>query len=310
MERYVILADVTCDLTQDIRDKIGMNDYIRGHIHFDDGRDFGTTLDWTNISRQDFYKQLTNKKMKITTAPANGEECYEIFERYIKQGYAIISMSLSAAISTTYNLTCVAAERLRKEYPDSRIYCFDSSKMSGAFGLLTIYAHLLQKEGKSFDEVVQWLEENKYKVHQMGPIDDLIFVARRGRLTMGKAIMGSFAGVKPMGVCNAEGYTTVLTKVKGIGKALELTSQYVKETAVGIENQIVLIAHSDRELYANTLKTKLQELLSPKEILVTDVHCACGANVGPGMVGVYYLGQKISDDLSVEKEIINKLKGK
>ena len=170
MERYVILADVTCDLTQDIRDKIGMNDYIRGHIHFDDGRDFGTTLDWTNISRQDFYKQLSNKKMKITTAPANGEECYEIFERYIKQGYAIISMSLSAAISTTYNLTCVAAERLRKEYPDSRIYCFDSSKMSGAFGLLTIYAHLLQKEGKSFDEVVQWLEENKYKVHQMAPL--------------------------------------------------------------------------------------------------------------------------------------------
>ena len=127
---------------------------------------------------------------------------------------------------------------------------------------------------------------------------------------MGKAIMGSFAGVKPMGDCNAEGYTTVLTKVKGIGKALELTAQYVKETAVDVENQVLLIAHSDRELYANTLKTKLQELLSPKEILVTDVHCACGANVGPGMVGVYYLGEKVSDELAAEKEIINKLQGK
>lgn len=310
MERYVILADVTCDLTQDIREKIGMKDYIRGHIHFDDGRDFATTLDWTNISREDFYKQLTNKKTKITTAPANAEECYEIFENYIKQGFSIISMSLSSAISTTYNLACVAAERLRKDYPDSQIYCFDSSKMSGAFGLLTIYAHLLQKEGKSFEEVVQWLEENKYKVHQMGPIDDLIFVARRGRLTMGKAIMGSFAGVKPMGDCNTEGYTTVLTKVKGIGKALELTVQYVKETAVNIENQIVLIAHSDRELYANTLKSKVLETLSPKEVWVTDVHCACGANIGPGMIGVYYLGEKVSDDLSAEKEIINKLQGK
>jgi fatty acid-binding protein DegV len=122
--------------------------------------------------------------------------------------------------------------------------------------------------------------------------------------------MGSFAGVKPLGACNAEGYTTVLTKVKGIGKALELTAQYVKETAVDVENQVLLIAHSDRELYANTLKTKLQELLSPKEILVTDVHCACGANVGPGMVGVYYLGEKVSDELAAEKEIINKLQGK
>lgn len=310
MERYVILADVTCDLSQEIRDKIGMKDYIRGHIHFDDGRDFDTTLDWSNISREDFYKQLSNKKTKITTAPANAEECYEIFENYIKQGYAILSMSLSASISTTYNMTYVAAERLRQEYPDCKIYCFDSARMSGAFGLLTIYAHMLQQEGKTLDEVVQWLEENKTKVHQMGPIDDLIFVARRGRLTMGKAIMGSFAGVKPMGDCNAEGYTTVLTKVKGIGKALELTAQYVKETAVDVENQVLLIAHSDRELYANTLKTKLQELLSPKEILVTDVHCACGANVGPGMVGVYYLGEKVSDELAAEKEIINKLQGK
>ena len=309
-ERYVILADVTCDLTQEIRDKIGMKDYVRGHIHFDDGRDFYTTLDWSNISREDFYKQLSNKKMKITTAPANAEECYEIFESYIKQGYAILSMSLSASISTTYNMTCIAAERLRQEYPDCQIYCLDSSKMSGAFGLLTIYAHMLQQEGKSFDEVVRWLEENKIKVHQMGPIDDLIFVARRGRLTMGKAIMGSFAGVKPMGDCNAEGYTTVLTKVKGIGKALDLTVQYVKETAVDVGNQIVLIAHSDRELYANTLKTKIQEILSPKDVWVTDVHCACGANVGPGMVGVYYLGEKVSDDLAVEKEIINKLQGK
>lgn len=309
-DRYVILADVTCDLSQQIRDRIAMKDYIKGHIHFEDGRDFQTTLDWSTISREEFYKQLSNKKNKITTAPANADECYEYFEKYVSQGYAIISMSLSSAISATYNLTCIAAERLRAAYPDCKIYCFDSSKMSGAFGLLTIYAHLLQQEGKTFDEVVQWLEEHKYKVHQMGPIDDLIFVARRGRLTMGKAIMGSFAGVKPMGDCNADGYTTVLTKVKGIGKALDITVQYVKETAVNVEDQIVLIAHSDRELYANTLKAKLEEQLSPKEIWITDVHCACGANVGPGMVGVYYLGQRVSKDMSAEKEIINKLQGK
>lgn len=307
---YVILADVSCDLAPEIRDSIGMTDYLQGHIHFDDGRDFQTTLDWTNISRTDFYKQLSNKKMKITTAPCNAEECREIFESYIKQGFDIISMSLSAAISTTYNQTIMAAERLREEYPDCKIYCFDSARMSGAFGLLVIYAHLLKQEGKGFDEVVQWLEDHKYKVHQMGPIDDLIFVARRGRLTMGKAIMGNFAGVKPMGDCNSDGYTTVLTKVKGIGKALDLTVQYVKETVVDVEKQVILIAHSDRELYANALKTKIEETLSPKQIWVTDVYCASGANVGPGMVGVYYLGEKVSDELSAEKEIIAKLQAK
>jgi hypothetical protein len=52
------------------------------------------------------------------------------------------------------------------------------------------------------------------------------------------------------------------------------------------------------------------ESLSPKEVWVTDVFCGCGANVGPGMVGVYYLGEKVSEDLVSEKMIMSELQGK
>ena len=181
--------------------------------------------------------------------------------------------------------------------------------MSGAIGLLAYYAFAMKNEGKSFDEIVAWLEENKVRVHQMGPIDDLIFVARRGRISMGKAIFGSFAGVKPMGDCNADGYTTVLTKAKGINKAFDITVKYVSETATDIENQILFIAHSNREQYAQNLKEKLLAL-NPKKIYITDVYSACGGNIGPGMIGVYYLGEPISSDLSREKEVIAKITGK
>ena len=308
--KYVILPDVTCDLNEEIRKEFGLNDYVSGHVHFDDGRDLPTTLDWNHISREEFYKTLSNKRAKVSTAPANADEYIVAFEKYIREGYAIISMALSSAISSTYNQTVIAAKRLKEEYPDAEIYCFDSMRMSGAFGLLVMYACVMQKEGKSYQEVVAWLEENKCKVHQMGPIDDLIFVARRGRITMGKAIMGNFAGVKPMGDCNAEGYTTVLTKVKGIGKALDLTVQYAKETAVNVQDQFLLIAHSNREDYALALRDKVIAELNPKKVYVTDVYSCCGTNIGPGMVGIYYLGDTISEDLAREKEIITKLQGK
>ena len=308
--KYIILPDVTCDLNEEIRKEFGLTDYVPGHVHFDDGRDLPTTLDWSHISREEFYKTLSNKRAKVSTAPANADEYIVAFEKYIREGYAIISMALSSAISSTYNQTVIAAKRLKEEYPDAEIYCFDSMRMSGAFGLLVMYACVMQKEGKSYQEVVAWLEENKCKVHQMGPIDDLIFVARRGRITMGKAIMGNFAGVKPMGDCNAEGYTTVLTKVKGIGKALDLTVQYTKETAVNVQDQFLLIAHSDREDYALALRDKVIAELNPKKVYVTDVYSGCGTNIGPGMVGIYYLGDTISEDLAREKEIITKLQGK
>ncbi|MBE6978091.1 MAG: DegV family EDD domain-containing protein [Ruminococcaceae bacterium] len=307
MKKYVILADVTMDLSQQLRQQFGVADYLPGHIHFSDGRDFATTLDWSLISREDFYKALSNKKLELTTAPPSPEEYYNAFQSYARQGYDILSMSISSKISSTYNVATLAAQRVMDEHPETTIYCFDSYKMSGAFGLLVIYAHMLQKEGRSMDQVITWLEDHKHNVHQMGPIDDLIFVARRGRITMGKAIMGSFAGVKPMGDCTREGYVSVLTKVKGISKALDLTVRYLDRAAVDLRDQYVLISHSNREEYALKLKAMIEQSCPPKQVLVSDVFSGCGTNIGPGMVAVYFLGQPITEGLSAEKDLMTEL---
>ena len=307
MSKYIILADVTCDLSQEIRDRFGIENYIKGHIHFSDGRDFHTTLDWDHISREDFYKALSDKKTEISTAPASPEEYYNTFKKYAEQGIDILSMSISSKISSTYHVAKQAADRVTAEHPERKIYCFDSYKMCGAFGLLVIFAHRLKEDGRSMDDVITALESHKHKVHQMGPIDDLIFVARRGRITMGKAIMGSFAGVKPMGDCTREGYVSVLTKVKGITKALDLTVRYVERSAVDITNQYILISHSNRQEYADKLRTMLEETLHPKKVFVSDVFCGSGTNVGPGMVAVYFMGHELSEGLVAEKTIITEL---
>lgn len=309
MKDFVILADLTCDLSREIRKDFNVTDYVPGHITID-GQEMMTRLDWDLISREEFYQKLGDKKVKITTAPPNLEEYCEIFTKYIQEGYGVLSMSISSKVSGTYDFSCVAANRVREAYPEAEIYCFDSFRMSGGFGLLVAHAHRLKNEGKTMQEVIDWLEENKIRVHQMGPIDDLMYVARRGRITMGKAIMGSFAGVKPMGDCNADGYSTVLTKAKGIKKALDITVKYIKETADDIENQFIIIAHSDRELYGKTLKEMLEKELNPKKVYLCDVFAGSGANIGPGMIGVYYLGAPISGDLSTEKEVMNRILGK
>lgn len=302
MKKFVILADSTCDLSEEIRHIFNINDYILGHIHFDDGRDFATSLDWSKISREDFYKALSSKNIKITTAPASPEEYFEKFSGYAKDGYDIISISISSKPSSTYNVACGAAKRVKELYPDCKISCVDSLRMSGGFGLLVIYAYEMQNQGKSFDEITAWLEENKNRVHQMGPIDDLMYVARRGRMSKGKAIMGSFAGVKPMGDCTNDGYVSVLGKVKGIKKALLVTTEYIRVASKDIENSYVLICHSNREEYANTLKEMIETELKPKKVLISDVFCGCGSNIGPGMISANFLGDPVSDNSQAESE--------
>ncbi len=309
MKKFVILADVTSDLSPELREYFGIKDYVQGYIHISDGRDFKSTLDWSAIEREDFYAALSDKKMSVSSAPASPDEYYEIFKSYAEAGYDILSMSISAKLSVTYSSAAKAGERIRNDYHDCDMYCFDSFRMSGGFGFLTVYAYELQREGKTMREIIEWLESAKHRVHQMGPIDDLIFVARRGRISTAKAIMGSFAGVKPMGDCNQDGYVSVLTKVKGMKKALSVTVDYIKLAARDVENNYVIVWHSNREAYAKALGEMIENEIHPKKVFVSDVYCASGANVGPGMIGVYFLGDEVSENSVKEKEIMNKVLG-
>ena len=307
MEKYIILADVTCDLSEDLRQEYGITDYLPGYVSISDGREISTTLDWTQISREDFYKALSNKKLKVSSAPATPEDYYQAFKKYVEDGYKVLSVSISSKISSTYNVASKAAERVKAELPQAEIYACDSMRMSGAMGLLVLYAQKMQNEGASYEEVIAWLEANKRRVHQMGPIDDLIFVARRGRISMGKAIMGNFAGVKPMGDCSFDGYVSVMANVKGINKALDATVRYAEKMAENISEQIILVSHTNRQAYAEKLAQMVEEKLHPAKVYVSDVFSGCGTNIGPGMIGLYFLGKEITEDQSQEKACLNSI---
>ena len=301
MKKYIIIPDVTCDLSLELRERFGLEEYISSYVHIDDSQ-LRTTLDWSLIKREEFYKILLNKRVSVSSAAASPEEYYTVFEKYAKLGYDIISMSISSKISGTYNIACSAAQRLMEAYPDCRVECVDTLRMSGSFGLLVCYALELQKDGADLDTVVSWLNENRHRVHQMGPIDDMTFIARRGRVSAGKAFMGNLVGVKPMGDSNCDGYVTVLGKVKGISKALDATVGYLGHVAEDISSQYIFVMHSDRERYAYDLKNRIEARFQTKGVFVSGVFDACGTNIGPGMISIYFLGAPISEDCVAEKE--------
>ena len=78
----------------------------------------------------------------------------------------------------------------------------------------------------------------------------------------------------------------------------------VKAIAENVEDQYLLIAHSDRESIANELKDILEKTVTCKKVFVTDVFASCGTNIGPGMIGVNFLGKPVSEDSSYEKEAL------
>ena len=168
----------------------------------------------------------------------------------------------------------------------------------------------MKKAGKSIDEVAQWAEDNKRRIHQMGTVDDLFFLRRMGRVSNVAAVMGSLVSIKPMADFDASGMNKIIGKAKGYKKFYEATIEYMKKTIENPEEQTIFISYSNRKPQAMQLKELIENEFHPKEIIMTTVCKACGASIGPGMAAVFYMGPVASDDLSREakmlEEILNK----
>ena len=236
--KFIILPDVTCDLKKEIRDEFDI-EIIGGHVKYPNGKEEPSMLDWAECSylseptAEAFYSELKKNPTGFTTAPANVYEYYNAFEKYIKDGYSILSLSLSSGMSGTYNFSLQAKDMILEKYPEAQIRCFDSMRFGPGFGLMAIWASLLRREGKTLDETLEFLEENKKRFHQMGWLDDLSFVCKKGRISQPKAFFGTLIGVKPLGEFGSSGVTTVVGKAKGEKSAYNA----IKHTDCKAENR-------------------------------------------------------------------------
>ena len=312
VEKFIILPDVTCELNADIRKQYDI-DVVLGHVSYPNGKEENSMLDWKDCSflkthtGEEFYEELSKNPSGFTSAPPNIQEFYNAFESYVKEGYGVLSMSISSGMSGTYNFAVKAKEMILEKYKDAKIECFDSLRFGPGYGLMAIYASILRSQGKGLDEVKEFLESNKNRFHQIGWLDDLSFVAKKGRLSHAKAFMGKLMGIKPLGEFDYNGLTTVIGKAKGEKSAYKAMLSYIENTIVNPEEQIIIVAHTNRRAQAEHYMQLIKEKFNPKAIYLNDVYPACGINVGPGLMAAYYMGKEISVGLEKEKALISSI---
>ena len=299
-KKFVIMPDTTCDLSEKFMQEYDI-EVILGHYTTPDGVEHTSIHNWGDLDRDEFYKAVKADPDGYTTAPPNAQECYLAFKKHVEKGEGVLAMAISTGISGTYAFMCEARLQVLKEFPDAEIYVIDSLRFGPGFGLMAIYASNLRKEGKSLKEVADWLEENKNCFHQTGWMDDLSFVAKKGRLTHAKAFFGTLVGVKPVGEFDYNGLTTVIGKAKGEKEAYKVLLEYIDRHIANPSEQMIFIATSNRHKNAEVFKQMIEERFHPKAVYVNDVFPNCGINIGPGLMAAYYFGKPISQGLVEEK---------
>lgn len=311
MSNFAIITDTNSELSRSLQKVLGVDAVIPGHIVTPDGVDHLSDTEWQLYPNpESFYAELRDKKKSFSTSPPNVAEFVEAFSAFLQQGRDILFVSISAALSATANFANMAKKELMTLYPDRKILVLDSMRYSVALGVLAHEAALLRDEGKSLEETYDILDKKKFSLHQMGPMDDLFFLSRKGRVSFGAAFMGTMVGVKPLGDFNREGMTTVLTKALGIKKALAITIEYMKRTIVDPEKQTIFISETDRRKNAEMLASLIETEIHPKKVVIISCGPSSGINVGPGLAAAFYFGKEISEGMVEETAIMNEISGK
>lgn len=298
MKDFVIITDSCCDLSADMRKKLGV-EYIQMVIT-NNGQESLVDLDWKNYSPKEFYN-LMRKGQRFKTTQVNMEDYILAFEPYLKKDIGVLSLVTSSGLSGSINSCRLAKEALLKKYPKATINCVDTLRGSLGQGLICTYASNMKKQGKSIDEITEWIENNKLNIHQVGSVDDLLYLKRAGRVTGMAALMGGLLKIKPIIISNAKGQNATIAKVKGRKISIRECIKYMQSTIIKPEEQTAYIVHADcTDEEVELFKKEVLENVKCKDVYVNYVGPVIGSVVGPGMFGIYYYGKKVEQDSDKE----------
>lgn len=288
---YMITADSNADVPAEVLKKYEIP-VIPQYYAFGD-EVYG---DEKNMSPHEFYETI--RKGELPKSMANNPAVIrEKFEAVLKEGKDILHIAFSSALSGSCNNVRMTARELLEEYPDRKIQIFDSLNASLGEGVSVYRAAELREQGKSMEEVYDVLMEERDHVNVWFTVDDLHHLQRGGRVSKTTAIVGSMINIKPLLRVTASGELKSDGTVRGRKKALK-TLVTNMEKAVDLEHygkdRMVGILHGDCMDDALTVK-KLVNDLGFENVVINDVSPSIGTHAGPGVVGLVYYGEKVTE---------------
>lgn len=292
MQNFVLSCCSTADLSAEHLEKRGIN-YICFHYALDDKEyldDLGKSMSYA-----DFYAALANGA-EPRTWQVNADEYIEYFTPFLEQGKDIVHLSLSSGISGSYNSALIAKEELDKLYPDRKIYIIDSLAASSGFGLFIDKLADLRDAGMSAEEIVDWAEANKLRLHHWFFSSDLTFFIKGGRVSKTSGVVGTILGICPLLNVNNEGKLIARQKVRSKRKVIAEIVKKMEEHADGgtaYSGKCYLCnsnCFDDAKAVADLISEKFPSING--DVIINNIGTTIGSHTGSGTVAVFFWGDE------------------
>lgn len=277
-----IIADSTCDLSQDLLEKYNIKilplHILLGEEEYEDGK---------NISPEEIYRWSDEHGTTPRTSAPSPESTLELYKEVYTEGSEMICFSISGQMSTTGNVMQLVAEEMGIA---DKVTVIDSENLSTGIGHLVLEAAIMAAEGKGRDEIVKRIEALRPLVRASFVVDTLVYLHRGGRCSGLAAMLGTTLHLHPMIVVE-NGKMHSAKKYRGsLEKALMAYAKDLEPAMRKAKRDRVFITHSgcEREV-VEMVREFLEGLGLFQEIVETRAGGVISSHCGPGTLGILFI---------------------
>ncbi|MDF2632577.1 MAG: DegV family protein [Caproiciproducens sp.] len=257
---WSILADSSCDLpsgafrasnlhfaTVPLKIIVGSTEYV----------------DNDDLNVNTMLAQMKNYSGPSSSACPAPEEWAREFR---KSDYTIV-VTMTSALSGTYNSAVVAKDIVLEEFPDKKIHVIDSHTTAGGMVLILRKAEELISEGADFETVAKQTEaysRNLFLLFALGSYDNLI---KNGRMSRVAGILATTLGIRAVASNTPEGEIKILQKPRGEEKAITQMVELMGKLK-DMVGQPVVISHCNNPKGAQRLKELISHVYLTTKITI------------------------------------------
>lgn len=285
----------TADLTKEHFDRRNIR-YLMFHFSLGDVEhedDLGTTIPF-----EEFYARMAKGEMTKTSQP-NVDQFVEHFTPMLEEGKDILHVTLSSGLSGVYNSACLARDVLAEKYPDRTIYIVDGLGASSGYGLIMETLADKRDAGVGLDELHDWIEANKLRMHHWFFSGDLTFYIRGGRISRAAGLVGSALNICPLMNMDNLGRLIPREKIRSKKRVIkEIEKRMEEHVQDGLDySGKCFISQSacreDAQAVANIIEERFPKL--DGKVDINYVGTTIGSHTGPGTVALFFWGDERVD---------------
>lgn len=273
-----IITDSSCDLPKEIVSDLGVK-IVPLSVSF--GAE--TFREGIDIGPDEFYRRMAGYPGLPKTSQPAPADFQNTIDEVIQLGDEPLVLTITSALSGTYNSACIAAEPYGE-----KVTVIDSHNGTLGLGLLVMRAVEMIKQGLPRQAIIEHIHRLRERIHTIVLLNTTENVVKGGRLPRIAGTVASVLDLKPIIAKIPGGFIKQIGAVRGRKQSFRHAVELMRaeprlwpETRVGI-------THSNCLDDALMLKGMIVEALSPLDTIVAYMGSSIGTYAGIGGITVSF----------------------